>query len=65
MKQPTSRPLIEWVMDLFFNDDVDRFLDWHRTEKNGESITSSYSRTRFEKLLRKYKSYKKRIEEEA
>lgn len=65
MKQPTSRPLIEWVMDLFFNDDVDKFLDWHQTEKNGESITSSYSRTRFEKLLRKYKSYKKGIEEEA
>ena len=52
-------------MDIFFNDDVDRLLDWHRTEKNGESITSFYSRTRFEKLLRKYKSYKKKIEKEA
>lgn len=26
MKQPTSRPLIEWVLEKLFHDDVDNFI---------------------------------------
>lgn len=62
MKQPTSRPLIEWVLEKLFHDDVDNFIIWNRMEENGYSITTPCSKTTFEKFFRKYKSYKKRIE---
>ena len=60
-----KKPLVEWVLEYLFNNDVDAFIIWHRMEENRYSITTFCSRTRFEKLLRKYKSYKKKIEKEA
>ncbi len=65
MKRPTSRPLIDWVLEKLFHDDVDNFIIWNRMEENGYSITTPCSQTAFEKLFRKYKLYKKRVEEES
>lgn len=60
-----KKPLVEWVLEHLFHDDVDAFIIWHRMEENGYSITTPCSQTRFEKLFRKYKLYKKKVEEEA
>lgn len=59
MVKTFKKPLIEWVLDHLFHDDVDTFILWYRMESGGGSITTSFSKTAFEKYLRAYRRYKK------